>query len=303
MNSSEKAFARHLFQNKIYRADGQKFEDLFTKIMRYFDPNFQAIKPWGNIGDRKNDGYNKSKGIYYQVFAPEDIRKSYPDVIAKLKVDFKGLQSYWNPIKEFHFVVNDKYKGVNADCERTMEEIKNSYGLRQASFLTAKHLENMLFSLDIDQIVNVTGFIPDLATIQQLDYSVLNEVIGHIMNLPISHKGENKLTLPDWGSKLVFNCLSDETAELLENGFYQRYSLDDYLASNGDFLADSLRDQMNNIYIEQEVEHSGDDLFWAIVNYASPRQARAFQTTVIIIMAKYFETCDVFKEPPQNQTG
>ncbi len=62
MTTDEKYILRTLFQNKIYKADGQAFEDIFTEIMNYAESDFQPIKPWGNVGDRKNDGYIKSSG-------------------------------------------------------------------------------------------------------------------------------------------------------------------------------------------------------------------------------------------------
>jgi hypothetical protein len=124
MNSQEKSLARQLFQNKLNKADGQAFEDIFTAIMNYAEPDFQQIKPWGNIGDRKNDGYIKTKGIFYQVFAPEDIQKSYPNAIIKLQKDFIGLKTHWTPINEFYFVLNDKFQGVNAGCDKAIQEIK-----------------------------------------------------------------------------------------------------------------------------------------------------------------------------------
>ena len=70
MTRDEKYMLRAIFQNKIYKADGQKFEDLFTDIIKYAEPGFQQIKPYGNVGDKKNDGYIKSKGIYFQVYGP-----------------------------------------------------------------------------------------------------------------------------------------------------------------------------------------------------------------------------------------
>ena len=79
-----------MFQNKIHKSDGQAFEDIFTSIMNYVDNDFMSIKPWGNIGDRKNDGYIKRTGTYYQVFAPEDIKNSYPQTIKKLNEDLQG---------------------------------------------------------------------------------------------------------------------------------------------------------------------------------------------------------------------
>ena len=301
MNSGEKTAARFLFQNKILKADGQAFEDIFTAIMNYAEMDFQSIKPWGNIGDRKNDGYIKSKGVFYQVYAPEDIRMSYADTVKKLKNDFDGLTSHWRPVNEFYFVVNDKYKGVNADCEQTIQEIKKKYNLAKAGFLTAKDVENILFRLDDDQICMMTGHLPDPAAIKQLDWSILKEVIGHIMLLNLETASTPDIILPDWEEKIRFNTLSERVARYLDNGYLHVCSIDDYLSSQGDFLADSLRDKMNEIYLKEKNKHmNGDDLFWAIVNSASPKMEGRYQTSVIVIMSKYFETCDIFEEPLQG---
>jgi hypothetical protein len=300
MNLQERTIARHLFQNKLFKANGQAFEDIFTSIMNYTEANFQSIKPWGIIGDRKNDGYIKTKGIFYQVFAPEDIRTSYAKVIDKLKTDFVGLKSQWKPIYEFYFVVNDKYKGVNADCEITIQEIKVTHNLNNAGFLTAKDMENKLFTLEDDQIFSITGFIPDPAQIKQLDYSILNEVVGYIMQLPLNKGDKAKIALPDWDAKIKFNNLSEPIAHLLNNGYSQLHALDKYLSNNSNFLADSLRDKINEVYTQEKDQNNGDDLFWAIVNCASPKAEQMYQTAVLVIMSKYFESCDVFEEPLQE---
>lgn len=297
MNVQEKSLARKLFQLKIFKSDGQAFEDLFTEVMNYSERDFQSIKPWGNIGDRKNDGYIKTKGIYYQVYAPEDIQKSYLDAVKKLRIDFEGLLRQWSPVNEFYFVINDKYKGVNADCEIAIQEIKKTYNLRRTGILTAKDIENTLFELDDDQILNVTGLIPDPASIKSLDYSVLNEVISHIMNMPMKNDSGYKITLPDWDEKIKFNNISENVAYLLNNGYLQVYSLEEYLSNNSDFLADSLRDKLNEIYCQEKELKNGDDLFWAMVECLCPKTQRMYQITAITIMSKYFETCDIFEEP------
>jgi hypothetical protein len=300
MNLQERTLSRQLFQNKILKADGQAFEDIFTSIMNYAKADFRSIKPWGNIGDRKNDGYIRTKGIFYQVFAPEDIKKSYVGVASKIKKDFKDLQSYWKNINEFYFVVNDKYKGVNADCEQTIQDIKLDYSLREAGFLLTKDLENILFKLDDDQISSIVGNIPDPALIKHLDYSILKEVIGYIMGLPLPSGKQANIALPDWDEKTKFNNLTDRVSKLLNDGYFQIHSLEEYLSSNSDFLADSLRDKMNEIYIQEKCQKDGDDLFWAIVNSASPKASQMCQTAVIVIMSKYFESCDIFKEPQRE---
>lgn len=300
MNVDQKTIVRQLFQNKIFKSDGQLFEDMFIAIMNYAEEHFQAIKPWGNIGDRKNDGYIRDKGIFYQVYAPEEIEKSYVNAVNKLKTDFDGLKSQWEPINEFYFVINDKYKGVNADCEKTIKDIKIKNDLVEAGFLTAKDMENLLFSLEDDQILIISGLIPDPSNIKQIDFSILNEVIGYIMKLPLRKNNEYKVVLPDWDEKILFNNLSIPVSNLLNGGYLQVCSLEEYLDNNSDFLADALRDKVNEVYSEEKELFDGDDLFWSIVERLSPRDEQAYQTTVIIIMAKYFETCDIFEDPSQE---
>ncbi len=298
VNSSEKSILRTLFKLKIHEATGAAFEDIFTSIMNYSEPDFQQIKPWGNIGDRKNDGYIPGKGVFFQVYAPEDLQSNYPAAVSKLEKDFAGLSKAWKKqINEFYFVVNDRYKGVNPVSQQSIKKIESKYRLVKAAFKTAKDLENLLFTLEDDQIMAVTGNIPDPANIKVLDYSILNEVIRHIMQLSLPQSNAPDISLPDWNDKVHFNSLSNGVANLLNNGFMQVSNLEKYLANNSSFLADELRDKMNELYKLFKDSLHGDDLFWAIVKEAAPRFSQTYQMPVIVIMAKYFETCDIFEEP------
>ena len=290
MNSQEKMILRLMFQNKIYNCDGQAFEDLFTSVMNYAEKGFQSIKPWGNIGDRKNDGYVNKTGTYYQVFAPEEIEKSYPNTVKKIHRDFNGLIEQWSPVNSFYFVINDKYKGVNADAEQEIQRIKENHGLENAAILTAKDIENTLFELEEDQIFSIVGMPPDPSNIKNIDYSILNEVIAHIMELPLQTNIDEKMVLPDWDEKIQFNNLSDPVAGYLNTASYQLYNLEAYLS-----------DKMNDVYQQEKTNKSGDQLFMAMVQQLSPKQTQAYQNTVIIIMAKYFETCDIFEEPKEEE--
>lgn len=296
VNSQEKALARNQFKLKVHEANGQAFEDIFTAIMNCVESDFQSIKPWGNIGDRKNDGYIKSKGIFFQVFSPEEITKSYVNVVKKLNSDFKGLLNQWSPVNEFYFVVNDKYQGVNADCEQAIQAIKQKFGLRNAGFKTAPDLENLLFSLDEDQIFTIVGFLPDPASIQ-LDYSVLSEIISHLMSLSLPKTQDSSIIYPDWDKKVTFNDLATLEAKYLNDGFLQIGSLDEYLKNQSNFFADEVKDKIREIYTECSKSYSGSELFWEMVNMISTKSEAIFQSAGIVLISKYFETCDVFEEP------
>ncbi|CAC9527111.1 putative cytoplasmic protein [uncultured Gammaproteobacteria bacterium] len=296
MNNQEKALLRKQFKLKIHEANGQAFEDIFTTIMNYVESDFQSIKPWGNIGDRKNDGYIRSKGIFFQVFSPEEITTSYPNVIKKLNGDFNKLLKQWSPVNEFYFVVNDKYQGVNADCEQAIQSIKKNHGLMNAGFKTAADLENLLFSLEESQILAIAGFLPDPAMIQ-LDYTVLSEIISHLMGLSLPKTQDSSIIYPDWNEKITFNNLDSMAANYLNNGSLQIGSLDEYLDNQSNFFADKVKDKIREIYTECRKTYSGSDLFWKMVDMISTRPETSFQAAGIVLISKYFETCDVFEEP------
>ncbi|HGA9813548.1 TPA: hypothetical protein ACIT8M_004178, partial [Salmonella enterica subsp. enterica serovar Saintpaul] len=51
MDDISLSIARNMFHLQVYESDGVRFEDLFSKIMYYKSPDFQQVKPYGNIGD------------------------------------------------------------------------------------------------------------------------------------------------------------------------------------------------------------------------------------------------------------
>ena len=298
MRQDEKYISRILFKNKIHEANGQKFEDLFSAIMNYKEPDFRQIKPWGNIGDRKNDGYIQSKGIYFQVHAPEDIKKSYSEVVKKIQTDFSGLKSQWNNIQKFYYVLNDKYQGVHADSEKLLTDIKQSNNLKECKFLVAKDLENLLYSLESDQIMTITGHIPDPSSLTSLDYDILNEILVHLKHVPLNENSEN-IVAPNWDEKIKFNNLTHNESIRLTNGYFQLGSLSEYLKNNSDFTAQELQNKINGMYKELKKEYEGKELFWELVGKISPRSSSEYQASSIVIMSMYFETCDIFEEPVQ----
>jgi len=302
MNSQEKALTRRLFKLQIHESEGNTFEKLFTQIMNYADPEFEQIDPWGNIGDRKCDGRIQSKGIYYQVFAPKDSNKSYPDAIRKLRNDFNGLIKQWPEVREYYFVLNDKFRGVHADSALIIDKLIKENHLAKGRIFIAKDIEETVFRLEDDQILVITGCLLDLNQVTALDYSVVKEVVMKILKLPIiSRSGEIKY--PDWNEKILFNKLSPTTKSYLDFASQKLGSLNQYL-SNESFLAEELQHQLTGLYDElknnsqfNEDEFSGDYIFWEVVKKCSPRNESAFESAVITIMSKYFESCDIFEEP------
>ncbi len=307
MNSKEKYIARILFKNKILTSNGQAFEDLFVSVMQHSDPGFIPVKPQGNIGDRKNDGYNKNLGKYYQVFAPENPETALNDAVKKLSTDFAGLKEYWpliNPINEYHFVFNDKYHGTNPTIEKELSTIKTKNNLNDSSVILCKHLEELLFTLPDDVLFTIIGNIPDPTTIDTLPYSVVNEVINHILEHKQLLDYEQILKAPEFEEKIKFNGLSDNISALLTSASYHVGTLESYFRANSAFVKQDVRDALNDMYRSTLEENYGqivddssipDRRFMDILRQCSPTNYS--QEAALVIMAYFFESCDIFKDP------
>ncbi len=298
---SREWFCKEIIPFADTRSRWKKFQDLFEKIMYYFEQDFVSIKPWGNIGDRKNDGYIRSKGIFYQVYAPEELETKYYEAAKKAREDFSGLKKNREDIgdiNEYHFVVNDKYKGVHPDIYRCIEGIRTDNNLRDASVIQAKDLENILFDhLTEDQIYSIVSY-PNFNDMTRLEYSIISEVIKYLSEQPPKPTGDERLTVPPWEEKMLFNGLAGSDAEtLLESSFLYVSQLDYYLRNLAEFNSTKLRDEVQKKYRQLCDEYSGRDLFWALVYSVAPKNDKNYVAHVIVILAKYFETCDVFEEP------
>src|SRR3954471_14061066 len=82
------------FQNKFIRLKGNAFQDFFADIMSRRYPNdFIRTRPWGAVGDRKNDGYLRSERTLYQVYAPNEMTASA--AVSKIQEDFNEALPHW----------------------------------------------------------------------------------------------------------------------------------------------------------------------------------------------------------------
>jgi hypothetical protein len=312
MDAHEKALARILFQHKIYAADGQAFEHLFTAIMGNVYPDFLQVKPQGPIGDRKNDGYSKSRGLFFQVFAPENLILSEAEAVKKAKNDFDGLKKYWNsfcPVKRFFFVMNDKYKGTFPTIESDLAEIKTKHNLEECGTLLAKHLEDALFGLNDDKIISIVGFLPHPEKLQQLDYSVMNEVIGHVMAQKQQVTPVQILAAPDFDEKIKFNGLGRQVGAMLTSGSFHAGLVERYFSLNSNFAKQEIRNLLSQIYQQGLTRNAdgvspgvnkSDMVFFDVLATIVPNKTEAAQDAAIVLMAYFFESCDIFEDPKQT---
>ena len=125
---TSRTIKRKFFEYEIHTRGGQSFQDFFASLIKKHFPSYTLIKPQGQYGDAKNDGYIPGEGSFFQVYAPEDPhnKSTVNNMAKKLETDFYGLYEQWNSlctIKKFRYVINDKFKGIPTKCSMKMEEL------------------------------------------------------------------------------------------------------------------------------------------------------------------------------------
>jgi hypothetical protein len=304
-----------LFQLKVHRSDGFAFEHLFGDVFSYSRPDFKKIEPYGNQGDRGNDGYEPGAGRYFQVYAPKNPASSKSDAIKKVEEDFEDkLIPHWSAVcvpKEYIFVYNDKYRGSIVDIEKTLSAIKIKHSLNVCDVYLSKNLEQEFIGLPEDQIAMIIGGLPNFDSVVTLDYTVLGDVIRHIQGSPPQGLSFGKFVAPDFEDKIKFNGLVENGAWLRAKQL-EAWQVDDFLANNSSFAKQSLRDSLAGYYVDSIKAYPDDfvsngvtlgDLRFGFVfdkiavRSGIPQVDRLRSDAALVLMAKYFETCDIFEEP------
>jgi len=312
INSDSLYIARTLFKLKVHKCNGLAYQDLFTQVMQHKYQNFKQIKPQGNIGDRKNDGYRKDEGIFYQVYAPENPDNKDVSASTKALKDFEILFTFWSSIEsvlKYFFVFNDKYLGEYPLTRQKLSEIEKKYTDVGCDLFVAKHLEEEFLLLDELDIIDVVGNLPSSESIGLLGYDCLSEVINFLLRQPRDIEQIKNLVVPDIGNKITFNNLTPIVSGLLQSGQLQAYSLEDYFRNHP---SKSIRQDLQQVFIlfyedlkkkyaDASLENN-DVIFFDILQQAcgTKPENREIQNAVLVLMAYYFEHCDIFEEPPKS---
>jgi hypothetical protein len=315
MSNDELVAFQLMLQNRVLRSSGAAYEDLFCSVMELAEIGFRRVKPQGKFGDRKNDGWVQEKGRYWQVYAPEEPGKREQEAIDKIEADFRGLYDFWQsvaPIQEFFFAFNDKYQGAYPTTEKALAKIKANHSLTVAAPFLARDLETRFLALPSDSRVRILGFPPSASALENLRYNELTEILHHLMQDSPSSLETESLNAPDFDEKLTFNGLGRVPADYLRKGAYQVHRVEEYFERNSTFSRSSIRDRLAALYasasgVQQAVSPpnttSPDRTFFDMLNTLVPSATRQAQDACVVLLAYFFESCDIYEDPAQQKGG
>lgn len=158
MKPLDKHYVSIQFKLRILLKDATEFQTFFEDVMEKVYSDFQKIRP--RKGDGGNDGYRKTSGIYYQVYAPRVPSINEREAAKKAQDDFQTLKTEWDEIsniREYNFVFNDKYDGSVQLIEEALTILKTNNPTIEFKLFLPKDLENEFFRLSNSEILGL-GF-------------------------------------------------------------------------------------------------------------------------------------------------
>jgi len=306
---NEDFWYRTLFKLKLYEVYGDSFQRLFNDIASYRYPDFQAVAPYGNQGDGGNDGWIPNEKRYFQVYGKKaDSKIDLNYILGKATGDFTKIQVTWGKVDYYHFVYNDRFEAAPAPVIKAVSDLKTAYNLTESTVWDSRKLEQLFMELNDDQKQSILGSIPiDIPDF--IDSKVVSELLQHLAdNISPSMLLLNQ-TAPDFNEKIQFNGLTEPVSIFLKNYSYQTQDVDDFLMKRDIGLKQSIATEMQEMY-EESTKIIPDNIEVANIRYVwmmeklipenakkHPHSLKAYREAAQVILAKYFEICDIYEHP------
>ena len=302
MDSLQRAFFQMKFRIAFLERKGKAFEDLFSKIMGHASPgDFQAVRPYGNRGDLKCDGYRVSDRTVFQCYAPSAMK--LPNLLAKMDEDFNGAVAHsGDRMGRWSFVHNED-DGLPADATQKLVDLSTANPTIILDQTGYPELFAAVMALPVPQLEDLFGSVPSQRTMAQLDYEALRPVVSLIQKLTPDDNPPLSAPSP---AKLSANDLSDDAAELLRQGrrrepLVERFFNDWPDPSFGEEIAQGFREHYQALKVDGL---SPDRIFTELQTFAGGMNGTpSHQAAVLAIMSYFFERCDIFEDHVEGGVG
>lgn len=296
MDQLQRAFFGWRFETQFLRATGDIFQELFRRIMELaFTGDFVAVRPHGNIGDLKCDGFLSSTGTVFQCYGPKGMKLS--DLTSKMDEDFHGAVEHWGAqLKTWVFVHNDP-DGLPAPALRLLNAFDQEFAGVRTGHWTFGELQQIVMSIPPEKLETLFGAAPRLDQIVQIDNDDIDFVIRAVQR---TDPGPNPPLRAPSAAKLAANGLSPAVSALLTAGRIGEAVVENFLdhyhdPTLGETVAEAFRQKYQTLKLQGL---SSDAVFDSLFTYSGGSAGGAKrQAAVLAVLSYFFERCDIFEEP------
>ena len=290
------AYYESRFENLLRAAKGNEFQSLFERLMGLaYKADFMACRPWGNQGDRKNDGFLKSQRRLFQVYAPNEMTSK--DAIAKITEDFGGAKLHWGTHFDKWVFAHNATDGLPPhvqelllNFERTNQGIAlEPWGLEEFRLIFRK--------LSSEDLIPWLGTAPTNETKANLGFHDLQVVLETLGQRAASANADVR-DVPT--GKIEANALSESVATLIKSGMVKAPLVESFFAQwHDETLGERVAESFRAEYQRLRGLCSPNQIFPALQAWVGGSELGSpeHQVAVVTVIAYYFERCDIYEAP------
>ena len=305
MTSSLFTHQRHEFDRQFGSHFGDGFQDWFMKLARHLHPSGDVQSVRLTQGDGQLDIVVLSQQTAFQCYGPQTFKPS--EAAAKIMTDFAGAYEFLEGrLKKWVFVHNHRTGSLDKLSIKALNDLIAECGERgEAIEILAWGKEELWEALEAGVSHHGLRELFGSPDPVHVDFACLEELLFSMERAdypddvaPVSQPGENKLE---------FNALGAAYRKEIRQGRTGLRTIDAYFASRAGSdpeFAERLAQRFRNRYslLSQHPALSPDEIYenlrldagWR----ASPDVKREMATR--IILAYFFDTCDIFENPPDS---
>lgn len=287
------------FRIAFLESRGDEFQRLFEKLMSKAYPNdFIACRPWGNVGDRKNDGYLPSARILFQSYAPDEL--SAAGAIRKIKEDFKGAKTYWEKyFDQWSFVHNARDGRLGPHIIEALARIGQENPKIKIGQCGYEEMLTTFRQLSLQDLESWFGPSLTMEANVNLGYGDLEAVLTHIRVTPTPAPSEiNDVSR----GKLEANLLSQAVGDFLKIGMQKSPLVTQFFnhwrnPSYGEQIALAFRNEYIALRDTTPLLHP-DEIFGRLEAWAGgvANTTPVHKAAVLAVMAYLFDRCEIFED-------
>lgn len=290
------AYYESRFEILFLRCKGDAFQSFFEQLMGLaYREDFIACRPWGKVGDQKNDGFLKSERRLFQVYAPNNMTAA--DAKAKINEDFEGAKANWGKHFDKWSFVHNAYDGLSPQVIRLLLDFeKANTGMKLDQWCLGE-LRTVFRRIGPGDLAAWLGLVPTEETRAKLGFGDLQVVLMALAAKP-PPPDEPVSTVPP--GKIEANDLSESVATLLKSGLIKTSLVTQFFRQwHDETLGERLAVAFRREYGRLRGTMHPNLLYSELQDWVGGQQrgTAEHQMAVLTVLTYYFERCDIFEEP------
>jgi hypothetical protein len=255
-----------------------------------------ACRPWGNVGDKKNDGYLKSERRLFQVYAPNEMTAA--EAKKKIAEDFAGALEHWGKHFDKWAFVHNAYDGLPPHVqELLLETARQNPGVKIEPW-SLEELRVVFQRLELADLQSWFNYTPPTSAEQaNIGFEDIRIVLEDIVarELPKDHA----VMTVDPG-KLHANRLSNNVQVLLTAGMSKAPLVKQFFGewdhpTYGVRMAKAFGERYQELRAKKPPLHPNEIFEELRIWTGGSKTTTPRLATVLAALAYFFDSCDIFE--------